>query len=112
MARLGQIKCTFAELFDENGIKLYSLQARHFFGSAKYPFYLIGDVNTVLDYPQRVGLTEHALRQIAATSDVVLPENIYVKAGAVRWAKETRKLSAGVIVAAALALVYLVKKER
>jgi hypothetical protein len=109
MARLGQIKCTFAELFDENGKKLYSLQARHFFGSAKYPFYEIGMTE---DGRCQVGLTEHALRQIAATSDVALPEKIYVKAGAVRWAKETRKLSAGVILAAALALVYLVKKER
>lgn len=109
MARLGQIKCTFAELFDENGKKLYSLQARHFFGSAKYPFYEVGMTE---DRRCRVGLTEHALRQIAATSDVVLPENIYVRAGAVRWTKETRKLSAGVIVAAALALVYLAKKER
>ena len=110
MARLGQIKCTFAELFDENGKKLYSLQARHFFGSAKYPFYEVGITDDGQYY--LVGLTEHALRQISATSDVVLPEKVYVKAGAVRWAKETRKLSAGVIVAAALALVYLAKKER
>lgn len=108
MARLGQIRCTFAELFDENGKKLYSLQARHFFGSAKYPFYEIGMTG---DGRCHVGLTEHALRQIAATSDVALPENVYVKAGAVRWAKETRKLRAGVLAAAVLTLVYFVNKK-
>lgn len=108
-SQLGSIRCTYAEIFDSKGNKLYSLQARDFCLSKRFPFY------RELAWPKqdglvRVALTEPAAEFIRETSDVQLPDEIWAKECAIDWVKPMTKKRAAIWLGVLAGVLVLFKK--
>ena len=110
-SQLGGIKCTYAEIYGKDGRKLYSLQARDFCLSKRYPFYRPLEWQAQKGWT-RVMLTEPALQFIGDTSDVELPEEIYAKECAIDWVKPVSGKRTAIFAAVLAGVFYFLKKGK
>ena len=88
-SQLGSIRCTYAEIFDSKGNKLYSLQARDFCLSKRFPFY------RELAWPKQDGQ---------------LPDEIWAKECAIDWVKPMTKKRAAIWLGVLAGVLVLFKK--
>lgn len=81
--KAGVIKCTYSEIYDATGKKVFSLQAANF-GSADEQHVVVYADDITKDKVQVV-LSDIAVQFIQANSSVNLNQKLYAKSNAFEW---------------------------